>query len=110
MADKDESTEMAEDLVDAVDEDAEDKKPKDGLTKRERHIELSRVQDREKKADELRKQLRKRNLGLLNYRWAAGLLFIGGFLSILTNFVQVMTRTAAVPPEAHRTLLGRCHM
>ena len=68
MQDDKDSTEMAEDLVDAIDDEAETPEVDDGLTKRERSIEVSRVKDREKKADELRKQLRKRNLGLLNYR------------------------------------------
>ena len=99
MADDKDSAEMAEDLIDTVNKDARDKKRDDGLTKRERHIEVSRVHEREKKAEELRKQLRKRNLGLLNYRWAAGLLLIGGIISIITNFMQVMTRSAVVPPE-----------
>jgi len=99
MENNEDSTKMAEDLVDAVDEEVEDKKPRDGLTKRERHIELSRVQEREKKAEELRKQLRKRDLGLLNYRWAAVLLLIGGILAFESNFMKVMTRTALVPPE-----------
>ncbi len=99
MENNKDSTKMAEELVDAVDDDVKGNKREDGLTKRERHIEVSRVQEREKKAEELRKQLRKRKLGLLNYRWAASLLIIGGLLAILSNFMQVMTRSGAVPPE-----------
>ncbi|TFG34830.1 hypothetical protein EU527_01260 [Candidatus Thorarchaeota archaeon] len=99
MDENKDSTEMAEDLVDAIDEDAEGNEVDDGLTKRERSIEVSRVHEREKKAEELRKQLRKRKLGLLNYRWSAGILIIGGIIAIITNFTQVMTMTEAVPSE-----------
>lgn len=99
MNEKKDSPEMAEDLIDAIDDDDEENKADDGLTKRERSIEISRVREREKKAEELRKQLRKRKLGLLNYRWSAGILIIGGLIAIITNFAQVMTRTEVVPDE-----------
>jgi hypothetical protein len=90
MTDEKDSTEMAEDLVDAIDDEAGSKD--DGLTKRERKIESSRVAERERKAEELRKQLRKRNLGMLNYKWATATLIIGGILGIASNFMQAMTR------------------
>ncbi|MHA1864400.1 MAG: hypothetical protein ACTSWA_11580, partial [Candidatus Thorarchaeota archaeon] len=67
MNEKKDSTEMAEDLVDAIDDEAGPGNVDDGLTKRERGIEVSRVADRERKAEELKKQLRKRSLGMLNY-------------------------------------------
>ncbi len=97
MKEEKDSTKMAEDLVDAVGN--ETKKQDDGLTKRERKIESSRVTERERKAEELKKQLRKRKLGMLNYRWAAGSLFIGGILAIISNFMQAMHRGVIVPPE-----------
>ena len=56
MTDEKDSTEMAEDLVDAIDEEAEMDDVDDGLTKRERDIEVSRVAERERKAEELSKQ------------------------------------------------------
>jgi len=99
MIDEKDSTEMAEGLVDAIDDEAGPHDAGDGLTKRERSIEVSRVTERERKAEELRKQLRKRSLGMLNYRWAAGSLVIGGILAIISNFMQAMTRGAIVPPE-----------
>ncbi len=89
--DKD-STEMAGDLVDAIDEEAGPDEIEDGLTKRERSIEQSRVAERERKAEELRKQLRKRSLGMLNYRWATSLLIVGGAIAIISNFIQAMVR------------------
>jgi len=99
MIDEKDSTEMAEGLVDAIDDEVGPHDAGDGLTKRERSIEVSRVTERERKAEELRKQLRKRSLGMLNYRWAAGSLVIGGILAIISNFMQAMTRGAIVPPE-----------
>ncbi len=93
------STDMAEDLVDAIDNEAEQKGVDDGLTKRERSIEISRTAEREKKAQKLKKQLRKRSLGMLNFRWPMYLLVIGGGIAIITNFLQVMIRNPIVPPE-----------
>jgi len=92
MTDEKDSTRMAENLVDAIDDEAGPDDVGDGLTKRERGIEVSRVSERERKAEELKKQLRKRSLGMLNYRWAASFLIIGGVIAIITNFVQAMTR------------------
>ena len=93
------SDDMAEDLVDAVDEEADDEVVDDGLTTKEREIEVSRETERQKKAQELRKQLRKRQLGILTYRWPAITLILGGVLAISTEFLKVMTREAGVPPE-----------
>jgi hypothetical protein len=93
------SDDMAEDLVDAVDEEADDEVVDDGLTTKEREIEVSRETERHKKAQELRKQLRKRQLGILTYRWPAITLILGGVLAISTEFLKVMTREAGVPPE-----------
>ena len=99
MTDEKESTDMAEDLVDAIDDEADTDDVGDGLTKRERSIEVTRVSERERKAEELKKQLRKRSLGMLNYRWATYSLIIGGILAIISNFMQAMTRHAIVPSE-----------
>lgn len=90
---------MAEDLVDAIDDEAGPDDVGDGLTKRERSIETSRGAERERKAHELKKQLRKRSLGMLNFRWARYILLIGGIMAIITNFLQVMSRSSIVPPE-----------
>ncbi|MGY5873708.1 MAG: hypothetical protein RTV72_15780 [Candidatus Thorarchaeota archaeon] len=99
MNEEKDSAEMAEEIVDAIDDEAGPDDFEDGLTKRERGIEVSRVTDRERKAEELRKQLRKRSLGMLNYRWSALCLIIGGILAIISNFMQAMTRGPSVPPE-----------
>ena len=94
-----ESTDLAEELVDAIDDGADHAQEGDGLTTRERHIESKRVSERERKAEELRKQLRKRSLGLLNYRWPAMMLVFSGIMAVMSNFLQVMTRLEGVPPE-----------
>jgi ABC-type multidrug transport system fused ATPase/permease subunit len=99
MHENNEPAEIAEELIDAVDEEAGPDEVRDGLTKGERQIETKRMSERERKAEELRKQLRKRSLGLLNYRWPAMLLIFSGIMSIMSNFLQVMTRLAGVPPE-----------
>ncbi|TFG06343.1 hypothetical protein EU538_10395 [Candidatus Thorarchaeota archaeon] len=95
MAEESESNsepeEMAEEILKAVEEQEED----DGLTEREREIELEKEEERIRKAKKLKKQLRKRELGLLHYRWPAAVLVLAGILSIITEFGQVMTR----PPE-----------
>jgi hypothetical protein len=92
------SEDMAEDLIDAIDDDAKDETD-DGLTKKEREIEISRESERQKKAHELRKQLRKRQLGLLTYKWPAIVLILGGAMAITTEFLDVMVREPGVPPE-----------
>ncbi|TFF95043.1 DUF4126 domain-containing protein [Candidatus Thorarchaeota archaeon] len=98
MSDDTESPEeMAEELVDAIDEEVEEED--DGFTKKEREIQTSREQERLKKAQELKKQLRKRQLGILKFRWPAAMLILGGLLAVSTQFLQVMTRDAVVPPE-----------
>jgi hypothetical protein len=99
MNEEKDSTEMAEDIVDAIDDEAGPDDIEDGLTKRERGIEVSRVAERERKAEELRKQLRKRSLGMLNYRWSTLTLVVGGIIAIISNFLQAMTRGPSVPPE-----------
>jgi len=99
MKEEKDSTDMAEDLVDAIDNEAEQKDVDDGLTKRERSIEISRTAEREKKAQKLKKQLRKRSLGMLNFRWPMYLLVIGGIIAIITTFLQIMVRTPVVPLE-----------
>ena len=93
------SEKMAEDLIDAIDDEADSDSVDDGLTKKEREIEVSRESERQRKAQELKKQLRKRQLGLLTYRWPAVVLIFGGLLAISTEFLQVMVREPGVPPE-----------
>ena len=100
MFDEDyDSEEMADELIDAIDEEA-DSDAVDGLTKREREIEVGRDSERQRKAQELKKQLRKRQLGLINYRWPALVLILGGIMAITSEFLKVMERDPVViPPE-----------
>ncbi|MBY8997048.1 MAG: hypothetical protein KGD60_04905 [Candidatus Thorarchaeota archaeon] len=93
------SEDLAEDLIDAIDDEADSDYVDDGLTKNEREIEVSRESERKRKAQELKKQLRKRQLGMLSYRWPAFVLIIGGLLAISTEFLEVMVRLPGVPPE-----------
>ncbi len=93
------SEDMAEELIDAIDDDDDSDYVDDGLTKKERQIEVSRESERQRKAQELKKQLRKRQLGILSYRWSAMVLIFGGILAITTNFLEVMVREPGVPPE-----------
>jgi hypothetical protein len=100
MVDEDfESEDMAEELIDAIDDEA-DSDAVDGLTKRERKIETDRGSERQRKAQDLRKQLRRRQLGLINYRWPAVTLLLGGVMAIMSEFLEVMYRDPGViPPE-----------
>jgi hypothetical protein len=93
------SEDMAEDLIDAIDDVSDEDDVGDGLTKKEREIDVSRETERQRKAQDLRKQLRRRQLGILTYRWPAFVLILGGFLAITTEFLQVMIREPGVPPE-----------
>ncbi len=86
-----EPSDVADDLIDSI----EDEEEEDGLTIRERRIERTKEQERIEKAQELRKQLRKRELGILRYRWPLVILVISGLMAIWTQFLQVMVR----PPD-----------
>ncbi|MGQ4912826.1 MAG: hypothetical protein ACP6KW_11700 [Candidatus Thorarchaeota archaeon] len=100
MVEEDKSPdEMAEELIDAIDEEADQDYVKDGLTPKEKEVHTKRAEERARKAQELRKQLRKRQLGILRYRWPAIILFMGGLLAILSEFLQVMTRDEYVPAD-----------
>ncbi|MCK4279886.1 MAG: hypothetical protein KAW94_04865 [Candidatus Thorarchaeota archaeon] len=86
---------MAEEIADAVfEESGED--VEDGLTQKERELEKKKGNERTRKARKLKKQLRKRELGVLHYRWPAAILVISGLLAIWTEFLAVMVH----PPEA----------
>ncbi|NHJ13375.1 MAG: hypothetical protein EAX95_06840 [Candidatus Thorarchaeota archaeon] len=91
--DSEKPLEMAEEIIDAVEDEQQDE---DALTKREREIERKKEEERVKKAMELKKQLRKRELGLLHYRWPALVLILSGILAIWTEFLVVMTHEAGV--------------
>ena len=76
---------MTEAIIAAVEEPYE--QDDDGLTKRERLVEHDKESERIRKAKELKKALRKRELGFLNYRWPAMILVVSGILSIWTEFL-----------------------
>ena len=85
---------MAEEIADAVfEESGED--VEDGLTRKERELEKKKGDERIRKARKLKKQLRKRELGVLHYRWPAAILVFSGLLAIWTEFLAVMVH----PPE-----------
>ncbi len=79
---------LARDMVEAAEPDAG--KKDDGLTPSERDIEAEKQQERIRKAQTLKKQLRKRELGLVKYRWPAAILILSGALAISTEFLVVM--------------------
>ncbi len=85
---------MAEEIADAVFEES-DEDVGDGLTRKEKEVEKKKEEERVRKARILRRQLRKRELGVLHYRWPAVILVISGLLAISTEFVAVMVH----PPE-----------
>ncbi|MHA1481800.1 MAG: hypothetical protein ACTSQZ_10330 [Candidatus Thorarchaeota archaeon] len=87
------SEDMAEAIIDSVDDSIEE----DGLTKGERRIEIDKESMRIRKAKELKKQLRRRELGLLNYKWPAVVLVVAGILSIWTEFLVVMIHPPEIP-------------
>jgi hypothetical protein len=94
MEEKDERPSESEDASKMTDEIIrsvrEDKKEDDGLTKRERTIEETKQAERIRKAKQLKKQLRKKELGLVKYRWPMLILLLAGVLSIWTEFLVVM--------------------
>lgn len=85
---------MAEEIADAVFEES-DEDVEDGLTRKEKEVEKKKEEERVRKARILKRQLRKRELGVLHYRWPAVILIIAGLLAIWTEFVAVMVH----PPE-----------
>ncbi|MEE8182072.1 MAG: hypothetical protein V3T87_02035 [Candidatus Thorarchaeota archaeon] len=85
---------MAEEIADAVFEESEED-AEDGLTRKERDVEKNKEEERARKARILKRQLRKRELGVLHYRWPAVILITSGLLAIWTQFVAVMVH----PPE-----------
>ncbi len=88
--------EMAEEIVAAVEDVAEEGAEEDGLTRRERAIERRHESERVRRARELRKKLRKRELGLLHYRWPAAVLFLAGVLSVWTEYLPVMVHPEGI--------------
>ena len=92
-SDTQDASKMAGEIVRTVEED---KTADDGLTGRERAIEKTKQAERIRKAKELRKQLRKKELGLVKYRWPALVLWLGGALSIWSQFLVVMVHPPGI--------------
>ncbi|MFW9920534.1 MAG: hypothetical protein ACFFED_13100 [Candidatus Thorarchaeota archaeon] len=90
------TTEMAEAIVDAVEEERSTVNDEDALTKMEREVEADKEQERIRRAKELKKQLRRREIGLLYYRWPAAVLILSGILAIATEFLPIWVQEEAV--------------
>ncbi|NWF95531.1 MAG: hypothetical protein HXY34_05275 [Candidatus Thorarchaeota archaeon] len=88
--------EKVRDAILAAVESDQQEESDDGLTQRERDIERAKQEERIRKAQELKKQLRKKQLGLLRYRWPAIVLVLNGVISAWTEFLPVMVHSASV--------------
>ena len=86
---------MAEEIANAVFEESEED-VEDGLTQKEKEVENKKAEERARKARKLKRQLRKRELGVLHYRWPAAFLIISGLLAISTEFVAIMVHPPGV--------------
>ncbi len=91
---EDTAEEMAEEIVRAV--SSEDQGKGDGLTEREREIELRREEERRRKGEELRKRLKARGVGIVTYRWPAFILLVAAMLSVWSEFSVVMVHPPGV--------------
>lgn len=92
----DDAIEKAKEIVEAVSDETKTEEADDGLTEPERIVEQKKESERIKKARELKKQLRKRELGLIHYRWPAAVLILGALMAILTEFLVVMEHEAGI--------------
>ncbi|MBD3408541.1 MAG: hypothetical protein GF411_20625 [Candidatus Lokiarchaeota archaeon] len=81
-----ESEEMATEIIDSVLDDSEEE---DGLSSKERTAEAARQAERIARAKQLRKKLRRRELGVLRFRWPAAIMIISGIISIWSEFLVV---------------------
>ncbi len=89
-SDRYDSSEAADEIVDAVTEHEPKEDVEDGLTKREREIARRVDEERRKKGEAVMARLRERRMGMLNYRWPAAILVGAGILSIWSEFLTVM--------------------
>lgn len=92
----DEPQEMADAILDAVEEEQSSSDDVDALSKVEREVEADKEEERIRRAKELRKQLRKREIGLLYYRWPAAVLVLSGVLAIFTEFLPIWVQEEEV--------------
>ncbi len=93
---KEEADELAEAIVEAVEDERSTLEDEDAFSKKERQAELDKEQERIRRAKELRKQLRRRELGLLYYRWPAAVLLLSGILAIFTEFLVIWVQEEPV--------------
>ncbi|MFW9850769.1 MAG: hypothetical protein ACFFF4_16705 [Candidatus Thorarchaeota archaeon] len=100
---EDNAADMSDAIVDAVNRDKEDSD--DALSKRERKVEQTKEAERIRKAKELKKQLRKRELGILRYRWPAAILIISGVFSLLNQFLAIWIQDALDPAYGFNTYM-----
>ncbi|MCK5239796.1 MAG: hypothetical protein KAR33_09630 [Candidatus Thorarchaeota archaeon] len=92
---EDDASKMSDAIINAVNEDRADEDD-DAFSRRERKVESSKEDERIRKAKELKKQLRKRELGILRYRWPTAVLIMTGIFSIFTQFLPVWIQNTLV--------------
>ncbi len=97
------ASEMSDAIIDAVNEDQADFD--DVFSRGERKVEKSKEEERIRKAKELKKQLRKRELGILRYRWPTAVLIITGIFSLMTQFLPVWVQDSVNPVYGFNTYL-----
>ena len=87
--------EMSDAIISAVKDDQNMSDDEDALSKGERRVELGKEEERILKAKQLKKELRKRELGILRYRWPTTVLVISGIFAIMTQFLAVWNQVSA---------------
>lgn len=102
---EEEAAELSESIVEAVEKDQSKATDEDTLSRREKKIESTKEQERIQKARALKKQLRKRELGILRYRWPAAVLIITGMFSIITQFLPVWVQDELEPAYGFNTYM-----
>ncbi|MDF1539136.1 MAG: hypothetical protein P1Q69_09545 [Candidatus Thorarchaeota archaeon] len=91
----DDAEDMSSAIVSAVEEEERKNDDEDALSRNERRVELTKEEERIQKAKQLKKELRKRELGILRYRWPTVVLFVSGIFAIITQFLAVWTQVSA---------------
>lgn len=87
---------MASEIIKAVKDEQAATDHEEALSNAEAEVEKGKERERIRKAKELRKQMRKREIGFLNYRWPAAVLFLSGILAITTEFLTVWVQEEPV--------------
>jgi hypothetical protein len=88
--------EMASEIIKAVRQEESATSKEEALSKAETEVEKGKERERIRKAKELRKQMRKREMGFLNYRWPAGVLLLSAVLAFFTEFLTIWVQEEPV--------------